>query len=57
MIRGVEGWEDPEGYMISHIGFGGHKRAVELDPQDPLDIIGQDGRTDWGTTLFALGST
>jgi hypothetical protein len=24
--------------------------------QDQLDIIGQDGRTAWGNTLFALGS-
>jgi 2,5-dihydroxypyridine 5,6-dioxygenase len=59
MIREyIEGWEDPEGYMISHIGFGGHRRALwnAVLFQDPLDIIGQDGRTAWGTTLFALGS-
>ncbi len=44
--------------MISHIGFGGHRRGLwnAVLFQDPLDIIGQDGRTAWGTTLFALGS-
>jgi 2,5-dihydroxypyridine 5,6-dioxygenase len=59
MIREyIEGWQDPEGYMISHIGFGGHRRGLwnAVLFQDPLDIIGQDGRTAWGTTLFALGS-
>ena len=59
MIREyIEGWQDPEGYMISHIGFGGHRRGLwnAMMFQDPLDIIGQDGRTAWGTTLFALGS-
>ena len=29
MIREyIEGWQDPEGYMISHIGFGGHRRGL-----------------------------
>jgi 2,5-dihydroxypyridine 5,6-dioxygenase len=54
----IEGWDDPEGYMMSHIGWGTHRRALwnALLFQDPLDIIGQDGRTAWGRTLFALGS-
>jgi 2,5-dihydroxypyridine 5,6-dioxygenase len=54
----IEGWDDPEGYMMSHLGWGTHKRALwnALLFQDPLDIIGQDGRTAWGRTLFALGS-
>jgi 2,5-dihydroxypyridine 5,6-dioxygenase len=54
----IEGWNDPEGYMISHIGWGTHKRALwnAILFQDALDIIGQDGRTAWGRTLFALGS-
>ncbi len=59
MIREyIEGWNDPEGYMMSHLGWGTHKRALwnALLFQDPLDIIGQDGRTAWGRTLFALGS-
>lgn len=59
MIREyIEGWNDPEGYMMSHIGWGSHPRGLwnSLLFQDPLDIIGQDGRTAYGTTLFALGS-
>ena len=53
----IEGWEDPEGYMISHTGWGSHPRALwnAISYQDPLDIIGQDGRTAYGTTLIALG--
>ncbi len=59
MIREyIEGWNDPEGYMMSHIGWGSHRRGLwnSLLFQDQLEIIGQDGRTSYGTTLFALGS-
>jgi 2,5-dihydroxypyridine 5,6-dioxygenase len=54
----IEGWDDPEGFAMSHLGWGTHKRALwnSVLFQDPLEIIGQDGRTAWGTTLFALGS-
>ncbi|MDX6512726.1 MAG: 2,5-dihydroxypyridine 5,6-dioxygenase [Gaiellaceae bacterium] len=54
----ISGWNDPEGYAMSHLGWGTHKRALwnAILFQDPLDIIGQDGRTAWGNTLFALGS-
>lgn len=54
----IDSWDDPEGYMISHIGWGSHRRGLwnALLFQDPLEIIGQDGRTSYGTTLFALGS-
>lgn len=58
MIRDyIEGWRDPEGFAISHTGWGSHPRALwnAVDFQNPLDIIGQDGRTAYGTTLFALG--
>lgn len=58
MIREyIENWHDPEGFAISHIGWGSHPRALwnALAFQDPMDIIGQDGRTAYGTTLFALG--
>ncbi|MFB5147980.1 hypothetical protein WJH60_00185 [Burkholderia orbicola] len=53
----IEGWKDPEGFAISHTGWGSHQRGLwnALGFQEPLDIIGQDGRTAWGTTLFALG--
>ena len=53
----IEGWNDPEGYMISHTGWGSHPNALwnAISYQDPLDIIGQDGRTAYGTTLIALG--
>lgn len=53
----IEGWQDPEGFAISHLGWGSHPRALwnAIAFQDPLDIIGQDGRTAYGTTLFALG--
>jgi 2,5-dihydroxypyridine 5,6-dioxygenase len=53
----VDGWEDPEGYMISHTGWGSHPNALwnAISYQEPLDIIGQDGRTAYGTTLIALG--
>lgn len=54
----IEGWNDPEGFAMSHLGWGTHKRALwnSVLFQDPLEIIGQDGRTAWGNTLFALGS-
>jgi 2,5-dihydroxypyridine 5,6-dioxygenase len=54
----ILGWNDPEGFAMSHLGWGTHKRALwnSIMFQDPLDIIGQDGRTAWGNTLFALGS-
>jgi len=58
MIRDyIEGWKDPEGFAISHLGWGSHPRALwnSLAFQEPLDVIGQDGRTAWGTTLIALG--
>jgi len=53
----IEGWKDPEGFAISHLGWGSHPRALwnSLAFQDPLDVIGQDGRTMYGTTLIALG--
>ncbi|HLY55324.1 MAG TPA: leucyl aminopeptidase [Stellaceae bacterium] len=53
----IENWHDPEGFAISHIGWGSHPRALwnALAFQDPMDVIGQDGRTAYGTTLFALG--
>jgi 2,5-dihydroxypyridine 5,6-dioxygenase len=54
----IEAWDDPEGFAMSHLGWGTHKRGLwnSIMFQDPLDIIGQDGRTAWGNTLFALGS-
>lgn len=54
----IVGWDDPEGFAMSHLGWGTHKRALwnSIMFQDSLDIIGQDGRTAWGNTLFALGS-
>ena len=53
----IEGWKDPEGFAMSHLGWGTHKALWNsMAFQDPLDIIGQDGRTSWGNTLFALGS-
>jgi len=58
MIRDyIEGWRDPEGFAISHLGWGSHPKALwnSLAFQDPLDVIGQDGRTMYGTTLIALG--
>jgi 2,5-dihydroxypyridine 5,6-dioxygenase len=53
----INSWRDPQGYEISHIGWGSHPRALwnAILFQDPLDIIGQDGRTAYGNTLFALG--
>ena len=43
----INSWRDPQGYEISHIGWGSHPRALwnAILFQDPLDIIGQDGRT------------
>jgi 2,5-dihydroxypyridine 5,6-dioxygenase len=58
MIRDyIEGWRDAEGFAISHLGWGSHPRALwnSLAFQNPLDVIGQDGRTAYGTTLIALG--
>jgi 2,5-dihydroxypyridine 5,6-dioxygenase len=54
----IEAWDDPEGFAMSHLGWGTHKRGLwnSIMFQDPLDIIGQDGRTAWGNVLFALGS-
>ena len=52
----IDGWEAPEGHMISHTGWGSHPNALwnAISYQEPLDIIGQDGRTAYGTTLIAL---
>jgi 2,5-dihydroxypyridine 5,6-dioxygenase len=58
MIRDyIKGWNDPEGFAISHMGWGSHPKALwnSLAFQDPLDVIGQDGRTMYGGTLIALG--
>jgi 2,5-dihydroxypyridine 5,6-dioxygenase len=58
MIRDyIEGWKDAEGFAISHLGWGSHPKALwnSLSFQEPIDVIGQDGRTAWGTTLIALG--
>jgi 2,5-dihydroxypyridine 5,6-dioxygenase len=58
MIRDyIEGWKDPEGFAISHLGWGSHPNALwnSIAFQNPLDIIGQDGRTMYGNTLLALG--
>jgi 2,5-dihydroxypyridine 5,6-dioxygenase len=53
----IEGWQDPEGYAVSHTGWGSHPRALwnAIAFQDPMEVIGQDGRTAYGTTLMALG--
>jgi 2,5-dihydroxypyridine 5,6-dioxygenase len=53
----IETWRDPEGYAISHTGWGSHPGALwnAILYQEPLEIIGQDGRTAYGTTLIALG--
>jgi 2,5-dihydroxypyridine 5,6-dioxygenase len=53
----IENWHDPEGYAVSHTGWGSHPRALwnAIAFQDPMEIIGQDGRTAYGTTLLALG--
>lgn len=53
----IDGWQDPEGFAISHLGWGSHPKALwnSVAYQEPLDIIGQDGRTFYGNTLLALG--
>jgi 2,5-dihydroxypyridine 5,6-dioxygenase len=53
----IDGWKDPEGFHISHLGWGSHPKALwnSVAYQEPLDIIGQDGRTFYGNTLLALG--
>jgi len=49
----IEGWHDPEGYDISHLGWGSHPNALwnAIAFQNPLDIIGQDGRTAYVTEV------
>jgi 2,5-dihydroxypyridine 5,6-dioxygenase len=58
ILEYIEAWDDPEGFAMSHLGWGTHRRGLwnSIMFQDPLDIIGQDGRTAWGNVLFALGS-
>jgi 2,5-dihydroxypyridine 5,6-dioxygenase len=53
----IDGWNDQEGFHISHLGWGSHPKALwnSVAYQEPLDIIGQDGRTFYGNTLLALG--
>ncbi len=53
----IDGWHDLEGFAISHLGWGSHPKALwnSVAYQEPLDIIGQDGRTFYGNTLLALG--
>lgn len=53
----MEAFEDPEGYAISHIGWGMQKRArwSTLALYDREQTIGMDARAFAGNFLFSLG--
>jgi 2,5-dihydroxypyridine 5,6-dioxygenase len=53
----MESFEDPEGYAMSHIGWGLQPRArwATLSLYDREQTIGMDARAYAGNFLFSLG--
>ena len=48
-------FRDPDGYAISHIGWGLNEKALWSGPTMDTRGIGQEGRSFYGNVLFATG--
>jgi len=51
----MDQFNDPEGYAISHIGWGLNEKARWSAPMMDTRGIGQEGRSFYGNVLFATG--
>ena len=51
----MEQFNDPDGYAISHIGWGLNEKARWSAPMMDTRGIGQEGRSFYGNVLFATG--
>lgn len=53
----MAGYRDPEGYAISHLGWGLQPRAkwAALEMYDKSSILGMEGRSFYGNFLFSTG--
>jgi 2,5-dihydroxypyridine 5,6-dioxygenase len=51
----MDQFNDPDGYAISHIGWGLNERALWSGPMMDTRGIGQEGRSFYGNVLFATG--
>lgn len=51
----MDQFRDPDGYAISHIGWGLNEKALWSGPVMDTRGIGQEGRSFYGNVLFATG--
>lgn len=51
----MDQFRDPDGYAISHIGWGLNEKALWSGPVMDTRGIGQEGRSFYGNILFATG--
>ena len=51
----MDQFHDPDGYAISHIGWGLNEKALWSGPMMDTRGIGQEGRSFYGNVLFATG--
>ncbi|MGC9963154.1 MAG: leucyl aminopeptidase, partial [Acidimicrobiales bacterium] len=51
----MDQFQDPDGYAISHIGWGLNEKALWSGPVMDTRGIGQEGRSFYGNVLFATG--
>ncbi len=53
----MESFKDPEGYAVSHLGWGLHPRAhwTALGMYDKRQTNGMDARSFWGNFMFSTG--
>ncbi len=51
----MDQFRDPDGYAISHIGWGLNEKALWSGPAMDTRGIGQEGRSFYGNVLFATG--
>jgi 2,5-dihydroxypyridine 5,6-dioxygenase len=51
----MDQFNDPDGYAISHIGWGLNEKALWSAPMMDTRGIGQEGRSFYGNVLFATG--
>jgi 2,5-dihydroxypyridine 5,6-dioxygenase len=51
----MDQFKDPDGYAISHIGWGLNEKALWSGPSMDTRGIGQEGRSFYGNVLFATG--
>jgi 2,5-dihydroxypyridine 5,6-dioxygenase len=51
----MDQFRDPNGYAISHIGWGLNEKALWSGPMMDTRGIGQEGRSFYGNVLFATG--